>query len=423
MRIVANGESRRAIAFLFSCILYGAAALQVGAGGFPSEIPYLYVRSFWVLLAVSVVLSAILLFIKGLWTTLSTMLGRICVTLFIGYPLQEYIGVEVTLSAGLLIEIFAAFYGFRAVLTAVAFVALTLLMQRPVRFLGDVMTSGPRVGMVARDDILSFGIYLLTLLIILIGFRWVFDRFTHQKNALKQLQRSVKQLVDANLSFQDYAILAEKTGKDSERDRITREIHDSSGYVYTNLIALLEVAISMGRSDPEKLSDVLFEARDQAREGLAETRKSLRKLRQTSDQEPYGTIRLYRLIQAFRRTVGIGVHTEFGNSRMTYGDSVDRAVYRLVQEALTNAIRHGHATEIWIYLWETSDHLKVYISDNGVGAASIEKGLGITGMEERIRAVGGTVNLPRRTDGFHIVAEIPMESGGVYDETYQSADS
>jgi signal transduction histidine kinase len=85
------------------------------------------------------------------------------------------------------------------------------------------------------------------------------------------------------------------------------------------------------------------------------------------------------------------------------------ALYRVCQEAITNSIRHGKATRVVIVLRFNPDCLCLSIVDNGKGCGSIIKGLGLTGMEERVKRLNGTISYgPNGDEGFNISAEIPL---------------
>lgn len=369
----------------------------------------LYWRSFWILLGLSSILTLIVFLVQNLWARRVALAGRIFALILLGYPLGAYLGVELTLSAGLLVEIASVSTLRESLFWCLVFLACQTATQRTVSFLGTI--SGD-VGHVHVDvhNVFSMALYLMMFAAAVNALRWVIIRNEQLNTSHVQLRESADQLMQANLSFQEYATAAGQTAKENERERITREIHDSSGYVYTNLIALIEVAISIGQSDPERLSDVLFEAREQARMGLSETRRSLRKLRESTDSQAFGTRRLVEVLRTFQKVTGAHVDVELGNARRTYGEEIDRAVYRLVQEGLTNAIRHGHASRIWVYFWHSDGQLKVYIRDNGRGAVTVKKGIGLSGMGERIASLGGQLQVESNLQGFQIRAEIPIQN-------------
>jgi len=80
----------------------------------------------------------------------------------------------------------------------------------------------------------------------------------------------------------------------------------------------------------------------------------------------------------------------------------------MVQESLTNALRHGNATEISVHFWVMERSVRISISDNGMGSKEIVPGIGLAGMTERIAQIGGSMKAETTTFGFHVLAEIPL---------------
>jgi signal transduction histidine kinase len=107
------------------------------------------------------------------------------------------------------------------------------------------------------------------------------------------------------------------------------------------------------------------------------------------------------------------VEIESGNMRRDYGPAVNAALTRIVQEAFTNSVRHGKAARIVIQFWEFPGNLTMIVSDNGIGSRHIVKGIGLAGMEERLAALGGALELSSPEDGgFRLKVDIPLTGAG-----------
>jgi signal transduction histidine kinase len=91
-------------------------------------------------------------------------------------------------------------------------------------------------------------------------------------------------------------------------------------------------------------------------------------------------------------------------------EEIDLVLYRMIQEGLTNAFRHGKATLITVRLWIFQSELIVRIHDNGQGSPEIKKGIGLQGMEERIKKIHGRLEAKNVVDGFVVIAWIPLNS-------------
>jgi len=113
------------------------------------------------------------------------------------------------------------------------------------------------------------------------------------------------------------------------------------------------------------------------------------------------------LITSFRKATGIDIQVEYGNFSGFTNEKVYAIIFRIIQEGLTNAFRHGMATKIRISFWNTDSLLHIAIHDNGMGAVKIVEGIGIAGMKERLEGIGGTLTVQSAVDGFKIIASIP----------------
>ena len=90
------------------------------------------------------------------------------------------------------------------------------------------------------------------------------------------------------------------------------------------------------------------------------------------------------------------------------------AVYRIVQESITNAIRHGHATAVRVRIVAEERRLGITVPDNGCGCTKIEPGFGLRHMRERLKLLNGTLKV-KSEKGLELHAEIPLRWGDVYD--------
>jgi len=221
---------------------------------------------------------------------------------------------------------------------------------------------------------------------------------------------AILQLTQANVDYQDMARTASERSAREERQRITRELHDTIVYTLTNISIMMEAAKDLTDKDVNKLIKTLDEASEQAKTGLSEIRTALYRLRQQQIHPERGITALVRMIRLFERVTGIRVRLEFGNVPASCGDAVDSALYHLVQEGLINSFRHGKATAVRLLLWRTEEGLiQVSLSDNGRAAGTVKEGIGISGMRERLGKLGGTLRVEGLPHGFQIIAEIPTE--------------
>jgi signal transduction histidine kinase len=236
-----------------------------------------------------------------------------------------------------------------------------------------------------------------------------------RKEAELAVQRElVDQVYQLNAAFQEYALEAGQRSAADERKRITRDIHDIMGYTLVNLRVMLEVALDLAGSANRKLSDLLSDAIAQSRDALQRARRDLRNLRDMEERGESWMNRLQRIADTFSRATGVGVSVSFGNATRANCPRLQSAVYQFVQEALTNAFRHGRATEVSIDLRidgeAPDDRLTVRVVDNGQGAENPVPGIGFAGIRERVDLLDGETAYRSLPGGFEIRITIPVLS-------------
>jgi signal transduction histidine kinase len=209
----------------------------------------------------------------------------------------------------------------------------------------------------------------------------------------------------------------------AERARIAREMHDIVAHHLTVMTTLAEAAIAASATSPERATDVMRSVAATGRRALADTRKLLGVLRQRPAQDPGEALQpvpdlaqLDTLIEQVR-SAGLDTSLEIRGQSPDMPAGVQLAVYRLVQEALTNTLKHGGANaRARVRLSFVPGELLVDVDDDGSGSAAPAPagvGGGLPGMAERIRAYGGDVRAgPRQPAGWAVSARLPLDDGG-----------
>jgi signal transduction histidine kinase len=229
-----------------------------------------------------------------------------------------------------------------------------------------------------------------------------------ERQMIRRLDEALNTMGKANLGFQSYSSSLELETLKKERKRVSREIHDTVGYSLTNIRIMLEAAGMMMKSDPAGAEELIGKSMNEAGICLEETRAAMRLLRSKETGRPEGLRAFFKLVSAFAEATGISVKVEFGNSPDSFGVRIDRAVFRFIQEGLTNSFRHGRASEIRIYFWIQDRILKLSLQDNGIGTAELKEGIGLTGMKERLAELGGTIRYQNISGGFEVSITIPL---------------
>jgi signal transduction histidine kinase len=266
-----------------------------------------------------------------------------------------------------------------------------------------ILPPAPRISDVIIPCLLCLNALMLGLLI-----RTLLNRYQQLMRLVEHYQESNTRLVEANIRLQEYAVRSQTESIVSERNRISREIHDSVGYIITNLIAVLDYTrelIAAGRAEALENFD---QSRNLAREALADVRRAVRALR--PPVKMYLSQSIPKLVHAFSQATGINVSLEIPEWPLNLGEESEWLIYRVIQEALTNTFRHGRANAVYIKLRIMEEKVYLTIKDDGLGSASIIPGCGLTGIKERIHAKNGELSIESSPGfGFALYFWIPFE--------------
>ncbi len=199
-----------------------------------------------------------------------------------------------------------------------------------------------------------------------------------------------------------------------ERDRMARELHDAMNQSLFGLTLTSRAAAAHLTSDPGRAADELDEVQRLARQALAELREVVTGMR-TSDLRRDGLVAAIRSdVALLDRVHDADVSFQFSGD-LRVDDVVEHEIYRVVQEALTNALRHAKSDDVVVRLTAGSDATVVEISDDGSGFDPNAEGirshrLGLTSMEERATAVGGTIEIDSGPEaGTTVRLRVPYE--------------
>jgi signal transduction histidine kinase len=195
-----------------------------------------------------------------------------------------------------------------------------------------------------------------------------------------------------------------------ERRRLARELHDETGQALTSILLGLSAVERAGSLDEARAA--VGELRDLVVETLQEVRALAVELRPSALDDFGLEPALRRLGQSIRetRSLDVQVETMLDGSRLP--EDVETAVYRIVQEALTNVVKHARAERVSIVLTRTPDGVLVVIEDDGRGFETDEirgGGLGLTGMRERVDLLEGKLEIESaRGAGTTLIVELPI---------------
>jgi signal transduction histidine kinase len=224
-------------------------------------------------------------------------------------------------------------------------------------------------------------------------------------------------------SIRDRAEQDARRRVDEERLRIARELHDVVAHTMATINVQAGVAAHVLSTRPETVAESLQAIKAASKEGLRELRAILNVLRQADDADPTqpvpGTAQLGTLITGARRA-GLDTTLTVTGEPVPLPAAVDLAAYRIVQESLTNAIRHAGSATAAVSLGYDIDGLRIEITDTGRGPAPDSNGSGrngghgLAGMRERAATVGGSLETgPGPSGGFRVAARLPFSGNPI----------
>ena len=264
--------------------------------------------------------------------------------------------------------------------------------------------------------------YLTTMILIMGYLRRENKEKINAQELYDELRITEEELKEANDNLENYAASIEELTLLKERNRISREIHDSVGHALSTAMIQLNAMERIGEMEKSKIQTMAHELREFINESLKDVRRAVNELRPT-EYEPFeGIFRIDELCKNFSKLTGVEVKLRVTKNKWSLNSKQGSNIYRIIQEALSNALRHGKATKVKINMNFTEEGLVIIIEDNGMGVECIEeKGMGLKNIKERAKELNGEVRYSsEKNKGFKIWIMVSRGTGGVFDEGFNS---
>jgi signal transduction histidine kinase len=196
-----------------------------------------------------------------------------------------------------------------------------------------------------------------------------------------------------------------------ERARIARELHDIVSHNVSVMVVQAEAAEEVLEKQPARAGEPLRRIQRTGREALAEMRRMLGVLRdgEGSALAPQPSLGNLDALVAQMSEAGVPVSLRIEGDARPLPAGIELTAYRVVQEALTNTLRHAGPTQVDVVLRHGDGQIEIEVIDGGRGSASVDgSGQGLVGMQERVRLYGGSLEAgPRAEGGFRVRATLP----------------
>jgi len=321
------------------------------------------------------------------------------------YPFWAPMGVVVAIAiisfvdTGLISDEFTAFVS--GITAAFLF---GMLKDRSQAFAGAACLVGV-IAIVAHNQGDHPGDFFFPLLVF--GISWVVGFALGQKFHEADAVRERAARLERDREEQALAAVAE------ERARIARELHDIVGHSVSVMTVQAAGVRSLLRPDQEREREALMIIEQTGREALAEMRRLVGVLRRPEEAPalaPQPSLEHVDRLVSQAREAGLPVELRVEGDPVQLSAGVDLTAYRLVQEGLTNAIKHARAQHAEVIVRYRDGNVELTVSDDGQGDGEGEKGgNGLVGMRERVSVYGGELDAgPRPEGGFRLHATLPV---------------
>ena len=234
-------------------------------------------------------------------------------------------------------------------------------------------------------------IIFLSFVIFSIYLRLMKQRLSEIEYLYDDVRRYSYELEQAKKQIEIYSNKVEHLTQMEERNRISSEIHDTIGHRLTGLLFQMEAGVRVISQDFTKGKELLQASVENLRESIDVLRETVRTMKPKEYKNLIFSIQ--EMIKKFKKDTGTNIHFEvIGNSIRLY-PGVEMVLFKNAQEGLTNAVRHGKAKNIKLILHFKDREVSLIIRNDGNVVREFKKGMGISGMEERLGFVRGKLNI------------------------------
>lgn len=230
----------------------------------------------------------------------------------------------------------------------------------------------------------------------------------HYQRARENAEQLYDLLMQSHEQLQEYTLQSEEWAATRERVRIARDIHDTVGHKLTALLVQMQLARKVNGSDSARSQQIYLECEELIKDSLQEIRLSVRAIR----EEPAGDTSLHdsleKLSTEFTKFTGVHTTLRIEGAPVVLPRKLQLTTYRMVQESLTNAQKHGHARNVNITLNYLKDGFSLRIRNDGLIPDELKPGFGLISLQERAREWNGEMRyFLDPNQGFVIEGTIP----------------
>ncbi|QQK07871.1 sensor histidine kinase [Miniphocaeibacter halophilus] len=243
----------------------------------------------------------------------------------------------------------------------------------------------------------NLNIYNIFTLFTIFIFSITLGYVLRQNKKIKTMENKIDELIiDKKELINEHRnkdILLEEIYTNKERNRISRDIHDSVGHRLSAIIIQLSAIEKLAKINGDKASELSGNLRNYATEALNDIRKVLRRIKpQNTGKDELITL-IQEIINQNSKLTGLNIKFKFSSERYPIPNDLEEVFVNAVREFISNSIKHGKASLVDINLFYKEDEIILSMRDNGLGSEKIKKGIGLTALEERVKEHKGSLTI------------------------------
>lgn len=257
------------------------------------------------------------------------------------------------------------------------------------------------------DFIISYSVVALPIFLLLVRLKEEEERKIQAQQLYDSLREKDEELKRLNKELEVHVNTIEEIAVLRERNRISREIHDSVGHALATIIIQLGAIEKIAKVNGAEASKMAINLGDFAKESMERVRTAVRDMKPREFEEYEGIIAVSEMIKNFEKLTGIEVSLRISDKLWSLNSDQTMVIYRVIQEFLSNSLKHGKATKVKVLLNFLEGGLRVYLKDNGVGCSQVVSNVGLRSIKERAAVWGGTVEyFSEEGKGFELIVNI-----------------
>ncbi|MBO8137571.1 MAG: PAS domain S-box protein [Desulfotomaculum sp.] len=207
---------------------------------------------------------------------------------------------------------------------------------------------------------------------------------------------------------------------ETERKRISIEIHDWIARYLSTLIHSIDYTLRLKKGEKDEITDNLLTMRSHCQNAAIEMRSIMNNIHPYLIDKVGLVSALESYINIYEKLNNIKVYVFYQSRSLNIPSSSEIIIYRIIQEALSNSAKHSQATEVDIHFTMAHNRLIIEIEDNGGSTGEFIPGKGMWGMKERAKLIGGDIEFENKDSGFLVTLTVPIKPGGKQDEENKS---